>query len=85
MRLAEWRIEQGLTQSELAARLGCDQSYISLIERSTDPQTPRRHWMLKIYRLTRGAVTPNDFYDLPDLNQPALQLEFPAPLLDMVA
>lgn len=79
MRLAEWRIEQGLTQAELADRLGCDQSYISLIERATDPQIPRRQWMLKIYRLTHGAVRPDDFYNLPILEQLKLPLEDDAP------
>jgi transcriptional regulator with XRE-family HTH domain len=34
MRLAKWREEQDLSQAELADRLGCDQSYISRIERA---------------------------------------------------
>lgn len=89
MRLAEWRIGQGLTQSELAAKLGCDQSFISYIERANDPMIPRREFMLKIYRFTFGAVTPNDFYNLPVLEQLALPMEdqkpaapSPAPLFD---
>lgn len=35
---------------------------------------PRPKKMLKLYRWSRGAVTPNDFYDLPDLAaSPALK------------
>lgn len=89
MRLAEWRIGQGLTQAELAEKLGCEQSFISQIERAADPMIPRRRWMLAIYRFTFGAVTPNDFYNLPVLEQLALPMDdqkpaapAPAPLFD---
>lgn len=83
MRLAEWRDSQGWTQAQLAGELGCSQPFISLIERAIDPQIPSREWMLKIHQLTRGEVTPNDFYDLPALDQPQLPLEAGAgPLFD---
>lgn len=86
MRLAKWREEQDLSQAELAEQLGCDQSFISRIERATNPQIPSRGWMLKIHQLTRGEVSPNDFYDLPPVGQLTLPLEpetlAPAPLLD---
>jgi transcriptional regulator with XRE-family HTH domain len=89
MRLAEWRIGQGMTQAQLADRLGCEQSFISQIERATDPMIPRRRWMLAIYRLTWAAVTPNDFFDLPELEQLALPMDdqaaAPAPLLEVEA
>jgi len=32
---------------------------------------PRRALMMRIYELTHGAVTPNDFYELPELAQEA--------------
>lgn len=83
MRLAEWRKEQGWTQDELAAALDCSQPFISLIERRTGGQIPSRDWMLKIWRLTKGLVAPNDFYDLPPIGQLELPMEAtPAPLLD---
>ncbi|MBE2191881.1 MAG: hypothetical protein IAE63_06850 [Alphaproteobacteria bacterium] len=33
---------------------------------------------IKIYRITMGKITPNDFYDLPDLSSPSgdLQADF---------
>jgi len=95
MRLAEWRISEGMTQAQLADRLGCEQSFISQIERAHDPMIPRRRFMLSIFRLTFGAVTPNDFYNLPVLeqlvlpmgdDQPAsLRVLAPAPLLEGAA
>lgn len=73
-----------MTQDELACELGCGQAFISGIERHGG-QIPRRDWMLKIYRLTRGAVTPDDFYDLPPIDQLDLPIDPPpAPLLEGV-
>lgn len=82
VRLAKWR-EGKMTQGQLADALGCSQPFISLIERRTDPQIPSREWMLKIWKLTKGLVGPNDFYDLPPIGQTELALDAPAaaPLL----
>lgn len=87
MRLIDWRKERSWKQEELADRLTCSQSFISLIERANDPQIPGREMMLRIYRLTRGAVTPNDFYDLPPLDQLDLPIgdASDAPLLEQAA
>jgi transcriptional regulator with XRE-family HTH domain len=87
VRLAEWRKAQSWTQEELADALGCSQPFVSLIERSANPQIPGREQMLNIYRLTRGEVTPNDFYDLPALDQLQLPIDAPspAPLLEAAA
>lgn len=84
MRLAEWRQSKDWTQRDLADALGCKQSFISLLERRLGGQIPGRDWMLKIYRLTKGAVEPNDFYDLPPIDQLDLPIDdLPAaPLFD---
>lgn len=83
MRLAEWRKRQGWKQEELATALGCGQPFISEIERATDPKIPGRSWMTRIWRLTRGEVAPNDFYDLPPIGQRELPLDPSAgPLFD---
>jgi hypothetical protein len=50
-------------------RLDVSQPTISYIERANDPQMPQPDLMRRIYALTRGAVTPNDFYDLPAIGQ----------------
>lgn len=76
MRLAAWRKAEGKTQEWLADQLGCTQSYISQIERAEEPIIPRRAVMLKIVRLTGGAVQPNDFYDLPQSDAPPEAVTF---------
>ena len=43
-----------------------------------DRRLPSEAIMVKIYALTRGAVEPNDWYDLPDLGAMAAA-ETPAP------
>jgi transcriptional regulator with XRE-family HTH domain len=72
VRLAEWRKQQSYTQQQLATELDTAQSWIALIERAHDPKVPAPDLMRRIYRLTRGAVTPNDFYDLPPIGQAQL-------------
>lgn len=67
MRLATWRKAQKMTQGELAAQLGCSQPYVSQIERAKDPIVPGAAVMVEIFELTRGAVQPNDFFELPTL------------------
>lgn len=64
MKLAVWRRQNGITQGELAQRIGCSQSYVSQIERPHAPLVPKRAIARRIYEITNGAVTPNDFYDL---------------------
>lgn len=72
MRLAEWRKQEGYTQQQLADRLDTAQSWIALCERANDPKVPAPDLMKRIWLLSRGAVTPNDFYDLPPIGQPCL-------------
>lgn len=84
MRLAEWRIREGLTQQELAEALGCTQPYISYVERTVRANLPGVDFMERAYRFTRGAVAPNDFVfpnGMPDLDAPELPLAA-APLFD---
>lgn len=65
MKLAAWRKQEGKTQEWLASELGCSQPYVSQIERAVDPIIPGPEIMERLFRVTRGAVEPNDFYDLP--------------------
>lgn len=67
MRLVKWRKSRGLTQADLAAKLGVTQPYVSSMERAINPAVPGPPVMIALYELTGGAVQPNDFYDLPDL------------------
>lgn len=55
-----------MRQAALADLLGCSQSYVSQIERATDPIVPGPAIMIAIFQLTGGEVQPNDFYELPE-------------------
>ncbi len=74
-----------MTQVELATALQVSQPAVSYFERWPNAQVPRDpEILLRIYRLTQGAVTPNDFYHLPDLDQMDLPIDdaAPCPLLE---
>lgn len=58
-----------MTQAQLADVLGCSQSYVSQMERSSDPMIPGPQFMIEIYVLSFGLVQPNDFYNLPALTR----------------
>lgn len=64
MRLAEWRKAEGLTQAELAEKLGVSQPYVSAIERWPNNAIPAKLVMMKIVELSAGDVLPNDFYPI---------------------
>lgn len=72
MRFSDWRKGQGYTQQQAAEALGVTQPVISQLE-ADDPKVRGGAFVLAISKLTRGAVTPNDIYALP----PIEQLELP--------
>lgn len=85
--LRRWRLSQdpALTLDAAAAGVGTFRG--TWYDWETGRRIPDRSYMPKLYRYTRGAITPNDFYDLPDLATGNLPLEAPeapaaAPLLD---
>lgn len=59
MKLAEYLSDNGLTQTAFAAKIEAAQVEISRF--ATGDRLPPWHKMLKIYKATKGAVTPNDF------------------------
>ena len=69
MKLIKWRTEQGLTQIELARRLGVSGPTISSWE--VGGKKPGARTMQRISALTGGAVLPNDFYDLSHISPDA--------------
>lgn len=68
VRLADWRKEKGWTQAQLGRAIGVAQPVVSDMERADNPSIPKPVTMRRIYLVTAGAVTPNDFYDLPDIS-----------------
>ena len=79
VRLADWRKTEGWSQQKLADELDIAQCNVSQIERVGSTQIPSREVMRKIWTLTKGEVSPNDFYDLPALEQLELAIGEPAP------
>jgi transcriptional regulator with XRE-family HTH domain len=57
--LREWLSVKGVTQKQLADRIGSTQSAIA---KYLAGQKPRDPYMDRIYRETGGEVTANDFY-----------------------
>lgn len=58
MTLREWRLEQKLTQADVAKKLGTDQAQVAKWELGT--HSPTLESALKIQKITEGAVTPAD-------------------------
>ena len=66
MPLKKWREINGKSQIDVANAVGAaNATVVSRWERGV--HLPRRHEMIWLYVLTAGVVTPNDFYDLPNL------------------
>lgn len=63
MKLIEWRRLHGFSQKQIAERLGIQQSTVAKYE--AGKLIPGRDSMMAIAGETGGAVTPNDFFDLP--------------------
>jgi len=66
MKLRDWRYHRKLSFDAAAKAVGASNgSLFRKWERGL--QIPRPEQMVNIYLATHGAVTPNDFYDLPSL------------------
>lgn len=77
MKLGEWLEQEGLSVSRFATRIGEHSEVVrryTLPREHPDSRIPRHGPMCRIYLATGGEVTPNDYYDLPDLpDAPALE------------
>lgn len=62
MMLAHWRHAAGKTQADVAAALGVVPLLVSQWE--TGRRRPNAGNMARIFEMTDGAVSANDFYDL---------------------
>lgn len=83
--LRKWRLGQAprLTLDAAAALVGTVRAV--WYDWEIGRRIPDRTFMPRIYRATRGEVTPTDFYDLPDLETAELPLALapaPVPLFD---
>ncbi len=65
MKLKAYRATVGLTQSKLAELVGV--SELSIVKYESGATIPSADTMRRIYQVSSGAVTPNDFYALQDV------------------
>ena len=63
MKLASYITANGLTDTTFAKLIGRTQSTVSRIRRGV--AMPDHETALAVYQATNGAVSPNDFFDLP--------------------
>lgn len=69
MKLSTYLKLDGRTATDLAALTGCA---VSTITRAAKGEiTPSRDLMVKLIDATDGAVTPNDFFEVPEASQAA--------------
>lgn len=69
MRLSDYLEKNRLTQTAFAELIGADQGQIARYV--SGERLPRRDLMQKIIDATDGAVTPNDFFQVPTPSQEA--------------
>jgi transcriptional regulator with XRE-family HTH domain len=65
MSLADWMTANGLDDETLAEKANVTRATISRLRRGK--QKPGDQLAATLFSLTGGQVTPNDFYDLPEL------------------
>lgn len=75
--LKKYLDNHNLKISDFSKKVGIPQPSLS---RYLAGRVPRKAEMYKIYIATNGAVTPNDFYDLPLLESERSQLDFFKPV-----
>lgn len=63
MKMSSYIAAHGLTLTEMAVRLGLPVQTVSRY--ASGARRPREAEMVRIYEVTGGQVTPNDFFDLP--------------------
>ncbi len=68
-KLAAWRRKHGLSQSDLAPRLGCTRSMLSLWEQGRT--RPSRLLAAQIEAITEGAVMVEDWARAKDMRRPS--------------
>jgi hypothetical protein len=71
MKLGAHMHEAGLTLKAVGEPIGCGPETVRrhcLPADHPDFRMPRRKALVHYYVMSRGAVTPNDFCDLPDLS-----------------
>ena len=64
MKLGDWISQRGITPTDFARRI--DRAPSTVTRLIAGDTLPDRDTVKRIFGATDGAVTPNDFFDLPD-------------------
>ncbi len=64
MKLKEYIRDNCLTIESMSE--ACDINYTTFVKWAYEKRIPSKNYMRKIYKVTKGKVSPNDFYDLED-------------------
>ncbi|MGY4224398.1 transcriptional regulator with XRE-family HTH domain [Bradyrhizobium sp. USDA 4503] len=67
MKLSDWIAREGLSHQEVGDRIGKSQAAVSRY--AAGKRMPDEETLIKIFEVTAGEVTPNDFVDLPVIEQ----------------
>ncbi len=65
MKLADWLDAKNISHQEFGDRIGKSQAAVSRY--ASGKRMPDEETLIKIFEVTGGDVTPNDFVALPDL------------------
>ncbi|MGR4927336.1 helix-turn-helix domain-containing protein [Bradyrhizobium sp. CAR08] len=65
MKLSDWITREGLSHQEVGDRIGKSQAAVSRYV--AGKRMPDEETLIKIFEVTGGEVSPNDFVALPDL------------------
>lgn len=68
MKLADYMTAHGLGPSEMAKRLGVN--HATVIRYRDGLRRPNPDVMQRLFEVTAGAVTPDDFYEFTGANSP---------------
>lgn len=63
MNLRDWRVSKGLTQENVGKLIGV--GGVTVCRYENGERIPPREIMEQIIKLTKGEVTPNDFFVFP--------------------
>ncbi|MGB1918589.1 MAG: helix-turn-helix transcriptional regulator [Candidatus Puniceispirillales bacterium] len=68
MKLSNWLKKSNITVKQFAHDVDVSPSLVSRY--AAGKYIPTRKTMMKIVEVTNGNVTPNDFFDIPNPNNP---------------
>jgi len=60
MRLKKWMTQKSINDEQLSQMLGISRPAVTMYR--NDQRIPKKEIMIKLRQITKGEVSPNDFY-----------------------